>query len=166
MSNPVTEIEGVVSAVRQRADNYGVKVGDDWYGGFGQCPVREGSRVAVKFYEKDGWKNLTSIRLLETEEPELDDAELAELFEKVRQQNYRIAAENVQDMKRLLAESGLRNAVSAQNVVRLAAPLTERRTLHISRVIDDYKRKKRLIRRLAPQNPAQDQQDFLEVGDG
>jgi hypothetical protein len=61
MSNLVTEIEGIVSAVRQRANNYGVKIGDDWFADFGQCPVNEGDRVAVSFYEKDGWKNIKGI---------------------------------------------------------------------------------------------------------
>lgn len=145
MSEFPVEIEGVVSAVSQRANRYGVKIGDTWYGGFGSCPVERGSSVVVTFYQKDGWRNIRAIRLID-DESDLTPAEVEELQAKVRQRNFEIATESVEDAKRLLASSGVRSAVTAANVVRLAERLMERRILHLSRVLEDFLRRRRIER--------------------
>jgi hypothetical protein len=130
--------------VSQRTQNYSVKIGEDWYGGFGPCPVSRGQRVVVSFYEKDGWNNIGSIRSLMVQaEPELSESEIGDLQELIRQRNYEIAEQSIEDAKRLLANSGLRNAVTAQNVVTFAERLAERRILHASRIIEEFARKKR-----------------------
>jgi hypothetical protein len=139
------QIEGMVSAVSQRADRYGVKIGEDWYGGFGTCPVSRGDRVQLSFLEKGEWRNIASIEPLVVQpQTELSEAEIAELQGKIRQRNYTIAEESIEDAKRLLGNCGVRNAVTPQNVVRLAERLAERRILHASRTVEDYARKKRL----------------------
>jgi hypothetical protein len=139
------QIEGIVSAVSQRADRYGVKIGEDWYGGFGTCPVSRGDRVHLVFLEKGQWKNIASIAPLVIQpQPELSDEEIAELQEKIRQRNYTIAEQSIEDAKQLLANSGLRDAATPRNVVTFAERLAERRILHASRLVEDYARKKRL----------------------
>lgn len=162
MSNLVTEIEGIVSAVSQREDRYGVKIGEDWFGGFGTCPVKKGDSVVVSFWERDGWKNIKGIRLLDPEEESVPrDEELQELHQKIRQRNYEIAEQSIEDAKRLLAASGLRSAVTPQNVVHFAERLTERRIVHATKVIEEYLRRKRLEKKKAAQKTLENEAQIV-----
>ncbi|MBI4444309.1 MAG: hypothetical protein HY645_00250 [Acidobacteria bacterium] len=99
-----TEIHGEVEAVSQKANRYGVKIGETWYGGFGQCPVGKGSQVVLRFYEKDNWKNIVSIRHLE--EPGLSDDEMSEVLAQFRERSNAIAEECLRDAAQLLKGSG------------------------------------------------------------
>jgi hypothetical protein len=151
------QIEGIVSAVSQRANGYGLKIGEDWYGGFGTCPVAKGEQVELSFAEKGEWKNIVSIKPLTIQrEAELSEDEIAQLQEKIRLRNYAIAEEIIEDAKRLLANSAVRNAVTPQNVVRFAERLAERRILHASRLIEDFARKKRQDWKNAVRSQARD----------
>jgi hypothetical protein len=160
------QIEGIVSAVSQRADRYGVKIGEDWYGGFGTCPVSRGDRVHLGFLEKGQWKNIANIEpLMMQPQPELSDEEIAELQEKIRQRNYTIAEQSIEDAKQLLANSGLRDAVTPRNVVTFAERLAERRILHASRLVEDYARKKRLEWKNAARRSQAPEEGRVEVED-
>ena len=125
------QIEGMVSAVSQRADRYGVKIGEDWYGGFGTCPVSRGDRVQLSFLEKGEWKNIASIKpLVDQPQAELSEAEIEQVQARIRQRNLALAEQSIDDAKRLLGNWRVRNAVTPQDMVRLAERLAERRILH------------------------------------
>jgi len=88
---------------------------------------------------------------------ELSEAEIEQLQAWIRQRNFALAEESMEDAKRLLGNCGVRNAVTPQNVVRLAERLAERRILHASRTVEDYARKKRLEWKAGAQNESKAQ---------
>jgi len=56
---------GKVAAVTQRDDSYGVKIGKNWFNGFGKCNVEKGQFVSIDYdpVEKNGktFSNITGI---------------------------------------------------------------------------------------------------------
>ncbi|MBI4447182.1 MAG: hypothetical protein HY645_14905 [Acidobacteria bacterium] len=158
MTQLETEFEGEVAAVSQKANRYGVKIGEDWYGGFGQCPVSKGSRVVLRFYEKGGWKNIVSIRLLEGEESVLTEEEMSAVLAQFRERSNAIAEECLRDSVLLLKGSGTAGAVTPRNVEDFAKELFQRRSVHITWYLNRYLAQKRLawrkVRRPDPEAPA------------
>jgi len=54
---------GVVEAVAQHDERrYSIKVGGEWYGGFGTCPAEKGVAYVIDYAENGRWKNIKSIR--------------------------------------------------------------------------------------------------------
>lgn len=46
-------VSGKVTRVNQRNNGYGVIINDEWYGGLGQCPYKEGDDVSRDFVFKE-----------------------------------------------------------------------------------------------------------------
>lgn len=57
------KINGLVSAVKQREKGYSVKIGIDWFSGFGECPTKKGDSVEIEYKEDGQWKNITDIKV-------------------------------------------------------------------------------------------------------
>jgi len=84
--------------------------------------------VAVKNYRTDlGWQQAT-----------ITSIEDAMIQSEVRRRNNQTVAEALRDARVLLAEAGMRDAVTAQRVADLARFLAERRIIHVSRIYDEY----------------------------
>ncbi len=62
---------GTVSAVNQRESNkYGVKINNEWYGGYGVCPVKKGDTASVEYKLNGKYRNIIKIeREKEAETP-------------------------------------------------------------------------------------------------
>ncbi|RJQ15781.1 hypothetical protein C4573_06540 [Candidatus Woesearchaeota archaeon] len=60
---------GIISAVNQRESNkYGVKIKDEWYGGYGVCPVKKGDTASIEYKLNGKYRNIIKIeREKETE---------------------------------------------------------------------------------------------------
>lgn len=59
------KIQGVVAAAAQNSpDRYGIRIGEQWYGGFGTCPVEKGAVVEVAYVENGIYRNVKEIELL------------------------------------------------------------------------------------------------------
>jgi len=55
-------IEGIVQAIKQREKGYSILLdNEEWYSGFGKCPVDKGDKVSLEYKQKDQWKNITKI---------------------------------------------------------------------------------------------------------
>lgn len=151
MTRIETEIEGVVSAVSQKDGRYAVKVGEQWHGGFGRCPVERGSSVLLRFYEKGEFKNIVSIRSTDAPLNELDMEELAQRF---RERTNRVALECLEDAPRLLKECGVPGIVTPRNVSEFARELYARRAMHFSRFVEEFRRHQSAVTRPASPPPA------------
>lgn len=55
------KIIGRIEAVAQREGKYGIRVGNDWFNGFGACTLKKGDEVEVEYEVKDSFKNIKSI---------------------------------------------------------------------------------------------------------
>ena len=64
--------KGIVSAVKQREKGYSIKVGPDWYGGFGKLPCKQDDEVEFEFEESGDWKNISEIDVVKSA-PETPD---------------------------------------------------------------------------------------------
>ena len=64
-------------------------------------------------------------------------------------------SESIDTARQLLSNRGISDAVTADNVVRLATLLAERRIVHVSRVYDEYLRAKLAAMRAPPAPPSQ-----------
>lgn len=172
----VLRTSGVVEAVAQHDERrYSVKIGGEWYGGFGTCPAEKGSVYVIEYALNGRFRNIRRIRevgeavaeslLQQPKGPEQERAENLpsvpiavknyltaagwhqtgitaedeELIQnEVRKRNYQIAGESLEDARRLLAASGVSNAVTPKNVLELALHLSERRIVHISKIYEDF----------------------------
>lgn len=56
---------GTVSAVKQHPSKYGIRMNEEWYGGFGQCPVKKGDRVIITYKLNGKYKNITTVEVTE-----------------------------------------------------------------------------------------------------
>jgi len=53
---------GTVSAVNQRESNkYGVKIHNEWYGGYRVCPVNKGDTASVEYKLNGKYRNIIKI---------------------------------------------------------------------------------------------------------
>ncbi|MGV8162164.1 MAG: hypothetical protein ACP5N2_02395 [Candidatus Nanoarchaeia archaeon] len=53
---------GTVSAVNQRdSSKYGIKINDEWYGGYGACPVKKGDKAFVEYKLNGKYRNIIKI---------------------------------------------------------------------------------------------------------
>lgn len=59
-----------------------------------------------------------------------------------RRRNCKIVAECIEDARHLLADSGVLNALTPRNVLDVALLLSERRTAHVSKVIEEFIKQK------------------------
>ncbi len=66
---------GIVTAVKQHENKYGVVVNKEWYGGFGQCPVQKGDKVKIDYKLNGKYKNIRSIEKTENVEIKSDRVE-------------------------------------------------------------------------------------------
>ena len=70
------EVTGIVEDIKQRATNYGVKVGGTWYGGRGKAPCAIGQRVEFDASKNEaGFLDLRDMHLLE-DLPKCDPARI------------------------------------------------------------------------------------------
>lgn len=156
---------GAVEVVSQKDGRYGIRIGGEWYGGFGACPVSKGQACVVDYVIRGPYRNIVRVREVGDSVPHSASAEerpgvpvavknyltpdgweqaflTAEednlIQSAVRRRNTEILEESVTDAKKLLAISGVRNAVTPRNVVELAVLLAERRIMHVSRVYDEF----------------------------
>lgn len=53
---------GAVEAVSQKDGRYGVRIGGEWYGGFGTCPVSEGQVCVVEYVVRGKYRNVVRVR--------------------------------------------------------------------------------------------------------
>jgi hypothetical protein len=66
-------VRGVVEATAQNApDRYGLRIGGEWYDGFGSCPAGRGDAVEVVYSDKGRFHNVEEVRPAEV------DAEVAQ----------------------------------------------------------------------------------------
>lgn len=172
----VARVSGVVEAVSQHDERrFSIKVGGEWYSGFGSCPAVRGSVYVVEYAVNGRFRNIKRIREVgeafpgtfaeegvrpqETRVEALLSVPIAvknyvttsgwqqtavtaedeELIQReVRKRNYQIASESFEDARRLLAQSGVSNAVTPRNVLELALHLSERRMVHISKIYEEF----------------------------
>jgi len=59
---------GIVSATKQHSNKYGVLMNGEWYGGFGQCPVKKGDKVVINYKLNGKYKNIISVEINEDTE--------------------------------------------------------------------------------------------------
>lgn len=52
------KIKGKIEAVSQKDKTYGIKIGDDWYNGFGTCPHQKGQEVELEWEQRGDFKNI------------------------------------------------------------------------------------------------------------
>lgn len=53
---------GIISAVNQRdSSKYGVKIGAEWYGGYGACPVKKGDTASIEYKLNGKYRNIIKI---------------------------------------------------------------------------------------------------------
>lgn len=70
---------GVVAAVSQKPNNYGFKIGDVWYGGFGECPLRKGDYVEVDYVENGRFKDVQDLHIVESQGTESGGDDIGEI---------------------------------------------------------------------------------------
>jgi len=84
--------------------------------------------VGVRNYASaSGWRQTA----ITAEDEELIQQEL-------RRHNYRIARESLEDARQLWAEAGVVDGATPKTVLGLALHLSEKRTLHISRLFEEF----------------------------
>ena len=65
MTNDMNTVRGVVEATAQnKPDRFGVRIGGEWYDGFGDCPVQKGDDVAVTFTHRGRFRNIHEVSLV------------------------------------------------------------------------------------------------------
>lgn len=47
-------IKGMVGAVSQKDKGYSVKIGEEWFSGFGKCPYSKGQDITLNYEDKEG----------------------------------------------------------------------------------------------------------------
>jgi len=63
MANDLKHVRGVVEAAAQNApDRFGFRIGGEWYGGFGSCPVERGDEVEVVYADNGRFHNVKEVR--------------------------------------------------------------------------------------------------------
>ena len=68
-ANDLVTVQGTVEATAQNAPGrYGVKIADEWFDGFGQCPVEKGDEVEVAYVERGKFKNLKRVKVAEVDD--------------------------------------------------------------------------------------------------
>ena len=72
--------KGTVGPVSNKDGKYGFKINDDWYNGFGDCPVKRGDEVEVNFEINNNFKNVKSTKAIttsQTSKPKTQDSGVA-----------------------------------------------------------------------------------------
>lgn len=59
------KFKGTVSQVSQKDGRYGIKIGEDWFNGFGEPGVKEGNEIEIDYEENGKWKNVTDVKVLD-----------------------------------------------------------------------------------------------------
>lgn len=73
----VCRTDGVVEAVAQHdGGRYSVKLGGEWYSGFGSCPAQRGAAYVIEYTTNGRFRNVKSTKELETAEAGLYEQEL------------------------------------------------------------------------------------------
>lgn len=171
MPTETLRVSGAVEAIAQHEKNrHSIKVGGEWYSGFGACPVEKGKVYVIDYVMRGEFRNLRRMREVSDELDEITDGETTDeagdvtareanhvRFEswkqgtmtaadeqtiqaEIRSRNMRIAAESIRDAKHLL-EQEFRSPMP-HNVLELAIYLSERRTPHVSKSYDEFLRAK------------------------
>lgn len=66
MANETKTVRGVVEAAAQNTpERYGLRIGGDWYDGFGDVPAARGDAVEVQYAENGRYRNVQSVRVVE-----------------------------------------------------------------------------------------------------
>ena len=78
-------IQGTVSAAKNKDGKFGIKIGEEWYNGFGEANCKKGDVVEVEFKQNGKWKNVDSIKVI-TSAP----FETADKYSQKDQKDYRI----------------------------------------------------------------------------
>jgi len=96
MANDLKHVRGVVEATAQNApDRYGFRIGQEWFGGFGSCPVEKGDEVEVVYADNGRFHNVKDVlrpgELAEEEAPESNSDNGAEESADQSSKNSRIA---------------------------------------------------------------------------
>ena len=199
-SKEVLRTSGVVQALKQHDERrYSIKVGEEWYSGFGSCLAEKSSVYVIEYTLNGRFRNITRIREvgeavagafsqqheeLETRAEELPSVPIAvrnyltptgwhqtgitveddELIQKeIRKRNCQIASESLEDARRLLG-AFVSNAVTPRNVLELALRLSERRTVHVSRVYEEFLKAKIAAERIGIQPEMTGMASDEEVG--
>jgi hypothetical protein len=89
MANQLKTIQGVVKATAQNApERFGLRIGPEWYDGFGECPVERGAEVEVRYTDNGKYHDLQEVAVVEpgrAEEPAVgESASVEESAEVVR----------------------------------------------------------------------------------
>lgn len=113
--NDLKHVRGVVEATAQNApDRYGFRVGGEWYGGFGSCPVEKGDEVEVAYADNGRFHNVKEVRPVE-EEANSDGAEASAERSSVNSRIARAVA-----LKCAAALCSFSNDASADDVIEMA----------------------------------------------
>ncbi len=100
------KIKGVVEAVSQKDDRYGVKLREtgEWYNGFGNCSCERGDEVTIDFEEiqKNGmtFRNVKEIKKSERQKPD----EKGNVHERMEQKVDGMRKASIEDAADLLVE--------------------------------------------------------------
>jgi hypothetical protein len=55
------EVTSANETTKDGKDRYGVKLGGEWFNGFGKCPVKKGDKVNIEYITNGKWQNITNI---------------------------------------------------------------------------------------------------------
>jgi len=59
---------GMIDAVSQKEKGYGININQEWYNGFGKCPVEKGDNVEMEFeLSEKGFRNIKAIAKTKSE---------------------------------------------------------------------------------------------------
>ena len=58
------EIKGIVSAISHKDGRFGIKIGENWFNGFGQAGCNKGDEILLTYEEDGKWKNVSDIKVL------------------------------------------------------------------------------------------------------
>jgi len=58
------EIKGIVSAVSHKDGRYGIKIGTEWFNGFGPAGCNKGDEVLLVFEKDDKWNNVETVTVV------------------------------------------------------------------------------------------------------
>jgi len=65
MANQWKTIQGVVKASAQNTpERFGLRIGPEWYDGFGECPVEKGAEVEVRYTDNGKYHDLQEVEVI------------------------------------------------------------------------------------------------------
>ncbi|MCH7534160.1 MAG: hypothetical protein IH948_00140 [Bacteroidetes bacterium] len=62
------KVKGIVSAVSQKGDRYGILIDEKWYNGQGNPGVNKGAEIEIEFETDGKWNSVTGLNVLKEAE--------------------------------------------------------------------------------------------------